>query len=122
MWLKGKRSLIQRDLQIGKKVPGWKLVKCKKGARAWVKETLDAATAVMKKLLKKGAFTEPELLSPTQAQAALKKLKRADDYAKLAEFITQADGGEHVAAETDDGEAIVKPDVSLLLDADGDLL
>jgi len=122
LWIKGMRSRIQRELQLGHKLKHWKLVAGKRGARAWVKEQLAEATKALKKLLGKDAYHEPELLSPTQAENALKKLKNKDGYAKLAQFVTQAEGGEHVAPIDDDRPGIEKPNVELLLDADGDLI
>jgi len=122
LWLKGMRSRIQRELQAGNKLKFWKLVAGKKGARQWVKDELEAVTKVMKKVLGKAAFTEPELLSPTQAQDKLKELKQGDKYELLKPYITQKEGGEHVAPIDDDRPAIVKANVSMLLDADGDLL
>jgi hypothetical protein len=97
-------------------------VKGKKGARQWVKEKMAEAEKAMKKLLGKAAYTEPELLSPTQAETTLKKLKRKAEYKKIAPFITQADGGEHVAPMDDDRPAIEKANVDLLLDPDGDII
>jgi hypothetical protein len=122
MWVKGMRSRIQRELQMGRKLKHWKLIAGKKGARAWAQEQLDAATKVMKKVLGKAAFTEPELLSPTQAQAELKKLKKGDKYELLKPYITQKEGGETVAPIDDPAPAIEKQSVSALLDADGDML
>jgi hypothetical protein len=122
MYVSGMRSRIQRELQAGKKVKGWKLTAGKKGPRQWVSDKLAGAEAVMKKLLKKGAYTEPKLLSPTQAEAALKKLKKGAEYEKLKEYVTQSEGGEHVAPDTDPGEPIEKQAVDMLLDSDGDLL
>jgi hypothetical protein len=122
LWVSGIRSRIQRELQSGVKLKHWKLVKGKKGARQWAKEQIEAATKVMKKLLKKEAYHAPQLLSPTQAEALLKKQKRKAEYEKIAPFITQADGGEHVAPMDDDRPAIEKANVELLLDVDGDII
>jgi hypothetical protein len=122
LWVSGIRSRIQRELQQGIKLKHWKLVKGKKGARQWVKEKMAEAEKAMKKLLGKAAYTEPELLSPTQAESTLKKLKRKAEYAKLTDYITQADGGEHVAPMDDDRPAIEKANVELLLDVDGDII
>lgn len=119
LYLKGIRSRIQRELQAGTKLKHWKLVKGKLGARQWVKEKLEDAQKVMKKLLGKAAFTEPELLSPTQAEEKLKKEKRLAEYEKLKAYITQKEGGEHVAPMDDPRPAILKSDAaSVLQDAD----
>ena len=122
LFVAGIRSRVQRELQMGRKLKHWKIVKGKVGARRWVKEQLDAAAKVMKKVLGKAAYTEPELLSPTQAETALKKLKKKDKYELLRPYITQNEGGEHVVDINDPAPAIEKADVSALLDADGDLL
>jgi hypothetical protein len=122
LWIKGMRSRIQRELQAGRKLKHWKLIAGKKGARQWAADKIEGATKAMKKLLKKAAFTEPELLSPTQAEIALKKLKRGKEYDTLRSYITQKDGGETVAPMDDPSPAIEKTDVSTLLDPDGDLI
>lgn len=122
LWVKGVRSRVQRELQAGKKLRWWKLVRGKMGPRQWAKDKLEDATKIMKKLLKKEAFTEPQLLSPAQAEALLKKQKRGAEYAKLAEFITQAQGGEHVAPIDDPRPAIEKLPAVMMLDTDSDLL
>jgi hypothetical protein len=119
------RSRIQRELQMGRKLKHWKLIAGKKGARAWtsVEAELAKATKVMKKILGKAAFTEPELMSPTQAENALKKAKAKEKYELLKPFIVQKGGGETVAPIDDPAPAIEKTDVSALLaDPDGDLL
>lgn len=122
LFVKGMRARIQRELQAGKKLKHWKLVRGKLGARQWVTDKLDEATKVMKKLLGKAAFTEPELLSPTQAEEKLKEGKKITEYEKLKPFITQKEGGEHVAPIDDPRPAISKGDLSMLLDEDADLL
>lgn len=121
VFLTAARSRIQRELQAGHTVSGWKLVQGKRGARQWIGEKLEEVEAQLKKWrLKADEIYNKKLISPTQADKLFKGDSKKME--KLAEFITQSDGGQHVAPDTDKRPAIEKADVGGLLADDSDLI
>lgn len=119
IFLTAARSRIQRELQAGHKVRGWKLVQGKKGARQWITNRVEDVEKLLKKMrLKADEIYTKKLVSPTQAE---KLFKGTNKWEQFAEFITQSEGGEHVAPESDPRPAIEKADVTALLGDDSDL-
>jgi len=119
IFLTAARSRIQRELQAGHKVRGWKLVQGKKGARQWIANRVGDVEKLLKKMrLKADEIYTKKLVSPAQAE---KLFKGTNKWEQFAEFVTQSEGGEHVAPESDPRPAIEKADVTALLGDDSDL-
>jgi len=74
-WIDELRALAHQMLDGGVPVPGWKLVP-KRGRRQWVDED-KAKAALMASGLTEQELTVTELVSPAQAEKALKKRKLA---------------------------------------------
>lgn len=88
----------------GRRLPGLKLVRGKKGDRYWkepakVKALMDIA---LEPEQVEQMYEPRTLLSPTQAEKLLKK-----DYAALKPFVDQASGGLQLVADSDKRPAVV---------------
>ena len=70
-WLSDLRQLAHQMLEEGKVIPAWKLVP-KRAARRW-RDDAEAVTFLTAAGV--NAYTDPALLSPAQAEKALKKAK-----------------------------------------------
>lgn len=121
-WCKAVRAEAERRLLAGEKVPGFKVVQGKKGARQWV--DVKAAEEVLKGMhLKQEEMYDMKLISPTTAE----KLYKAGtigprQWTKLQELITQNEGKPHVAPESDSRPALeVKPVVEDFADLTSNL-
>lgn len=92
---------------------GWKLVKGKKGARAWVKEKLAAVEELFKKKfrLKSDEMYTRKLITPTQAERILKESPARWEQVNTEEFITQSNGSESLAPAGDKRPAITHASV-----------
>jgi hypothetical protein len=99
-WIKAARAEIERRLFDGQHIPGHKLVRGKKGNRAWVDTTQVEKLMKESFRLKVDEMYERSLISPAQAEKLLKKEypKRWD---RLQELIGQADGKISVALISD---------------------
>ena len=90
-WIKDLRNLAQVALENGVKVPYWKLVNGRQGARKWSDEK-----SVEKKVSGYGEFpneeylTKPELLSPTQMEKLFKKHKLT--FSDLDDYVSRSEG------------------------------
>lgn len=109
-WCKAVRVEAESRMLKGLRIPGYKLVPGKRGARQWA----DAAVAeeTLKSMrLKIEDMYDLKLISPTTAE----KLNKAGtigprQWPKLQELITQNEGKPHVAPDSDKRQAIeVKP-------------
>lgn len=102
-WCKEVRAESERRMLNGEEVAGFKLVKGRRGARAWTdKET---AEALLKKMrYKKEEMYDFKLISPTTAEKLMKTAPRR--WAKLVDMIVQPEGKLHVAPESDKRPAI----------------
>lgn len=69
-WIADVRELAQTMLEAGVRLPGYKLVP-KRGTRQWVDE--EKARSVLRDLLRKEDLLVTKLVSPAQAEKALKK-------------------------------------------------
>lgn len=106
-WCKAIRAEAEHRMLAGARVPGFKLVKGKRGNRAWA--DAEQATKMLRETFRlplEKAFNL-KLISPTQAE----KLAKAGEigprqWPKAQALITQADGKLHVAPETDDRPAV----------------
>jgi hypothetical protein len=99
-WIKAARAEIERRLLDGQVVPGHKLVRGKKGNRAWV--DADQVEKLMKDSfrLKTDEMYERSLISPAAAEKLLKKAS-PKRWERLQELIGQADGKISVALISD---------------------
>jgi hypothetical protein len=70
-WFNAVRDHIHQRLEAGEEFPGWKLV-AKRSTRRW-KDEVEAEKYLRRKLQVAGAFKK-SLVSPAQAETALKKL------------------------------------------------
>lgn len=105
-WCSAIRARANFELSQGNDVPGYKLVKGRKGARAWA--NAEEAEQVLKAMrLKSEEMYDYKLISPTTAE----KLHDAGtigprQWPKLKTLITQPDGKPSVAPEGDKRPAI----------------
>jgi len=99
-WIKELRNMAHVMIDNGVPVPGFKLVQ-KRATRQWVddKKAADALTE-----MGVGAFKEPEVLSPAQAEKELKKRKLAlpDD------LVVAVSSGTTLAPESDPRPAVLQ--------------
>ena len=94
-WLRAVRAEVERRLLQGAPVPGYKLVAGRKGARQWTDQ--QAVEAALVEALG-GAAYEKKILSPAQAEKALRKSPHWDGIAALTR---QSEGAPSVAPEGD---------------------
>jgi hypothetical protein len=108
-FLSALRAEALRRLESGGRVPGWKLVQGKRGARKWADPEAVAEYLNKSVRLKREAYTKSEVLSPAALQKALVKSGELSDrqWAKLQELITQSDGAVGIAPESDKRPAMV---------------
>lgn len=105
-WCKAVRAEVERRLCAGEPVEGYKLVRGRKGARAWI--NADQAEEAMKAMrLKADLLYDRTLISPTTAE----KLYKAGDigprqWPKVQELFHQKEGGPSVAPESDKRPAL----------------
>lgn len=106
-WCKAVRAEAESRLLAGEPVAGYKLVRGRKGARAWVDET--QAETVMKSMrLKSEDMYDYKLISPTTAEKLLKDSPKR--WNRIAELIVQPEGKPSVAPVSDNRPAIeIKP-------------
>jgi hypothetical protein len=94
-WCKAVREKAALELAQGHSVPGWKLVSGRRGARAWADIAL--AEKSLSEALGDGAYKR-SLITPAQAEKALKKAKADFD---LAAMVTQPEGKPALVPESD---------------------
>ena len=106
-WCKSIRAEAERRLLAGDKVPGFKVVQGKRGARQWgdAKAAEEALKAMRVKL---EDMYDLKLISPTSAE----KLAKAGtigprQWPKLQGLIAQSEGKPHVAPDSDSRPALV---------------
>lgn len=106
-WCKAVRAEAERRLLAGEKVPGFKVVAGKKGARQW-RDAKEAEETLKTMRVKLEDMYDFKLISPTSAE----KLAKAGtigprQWPKLQGLITQNDGKPHVAPDSDSRPALV---------------
>ncbi len=111
-YLKAIRAEAERRMLDGKTVPGFKLVKGKRGNRAW--GSPEAAEGMLKGMrLKTEEMYDLSLISPTSAEKLTTGATPAigpRQWIKVKALITQSDGKPHVAPVSDKRQALdVKP-------------
>ncbi len=72
-WLEGLHNSAYHDAKVGRPVPRLKLVEGRSPARKWQANQDHKAEQVLVEKLGDGAYHDPQLLSPTQAEKALGK-------------------------------------------------
>lgn len=102
-WSKAVGAEMHARMMAGKKMPGYKLVEGKKGARAWL-DAIAAEKAMKSMRLKQEEMYSMSLISPTQAEKILKSSTKR--WNKLLRLITQNDGQPHIALEGDKRPAL----------------
>jgi hypothetical protein len=92
-WIKDLRALAFQVLESGSPLPGYKLV-AKRGTRQWIDETA-AKNFLLKSMVE--PYKELEVISPAQAEKALKKIK-----AELpTELVVSVSSGSTLARDSD---------------------
>lgn len=99
IWLKEVRAEVERRLQDGQPVAGFKLVEGRLGNRAWRDES-EVETALKAARLKSDEMYSKKVISPTQAEKLLKDKPKT--WAKIAPLIGDREKGKpSVAPEND---------------------
>ena len=94
-----------RRAQAGRRVPGHKLVQGYQGDRAWTDKA--AVERLLPLVLPEERMYAPrKLVSPTQAEAALKELKRQGEYKALEKYVYRAPGSPQLAPLSDKREEL----------------
>ena len=102
-WIEGIENRAVALLEIGTKIPGWKLVQ-RTGNRRWKEEATEGVIADL--LRKEGGvkvgdmFTSPKLKSPAQIEKLLEKNKRG-----LIDPLVERPLGAHTLVRDDDKRA-----------------
>ena len=100
-WLKAIEGFVFEELEAGKKVPGFKLVKGK-SSRKW-SDDVAVEKYFRKKRLKVGEMFDQKLITPPQAEKFLGKAK----YADMGELVIKSDGKPALANESDKRPALI---------------
>ena len=98
-WIKSLRELAQQMLENNINVPDFKLV-AKRGTRRWA-NTIEAQ--VVLEQLGINPFTEPDVISPAQAEKELKKLKKE----LPSDIVVSVSSGNTLAEASDPRPAVV---------------
>lgn len=106
-WCKAVRAEAERRLLAGEKVPGFKVVAGKKGARQWADAKVAEETLKTMRVKLEDMY-DMKVISPTSAE----KLAKAGtigprQWPKLQGLITQNEGKPHVAPASDPRQALV---------------
>lgn len=122
-WLKSFKKVLLTRMQDGENVPGFKLVKGRKGNRKWI---LNEEGEINRKKvenflrgrdLKKADIITEQLLSPAQAKKLIEgKLDTPRLQNAFKKLLTQTDGKVTYAPESDKREAIIPESPLDLLD------
>lgn len=105
-WLRAVRQHVFAELNLGRKIPGYKLVEGKRGARKWSSE-LEAEELLKSMRLRLDEMYTRKLVSPTQLEKILKKDKTTRRWTRAKTLITQADGKPSVTTADDPKPALV---------------
>ncbi|MEE9356599.1 MAG: DUF2800 domain-containing protein [Methylococcaceae bacterium] len=103
-WTKEVRACVEGELIAGNVVPNYKLVRGKKGNRAWIDEI--EAEATMKSMrLKLDEMYDQSLKTPTKLEKLLKE-EKPRKWDRIKALITQAEGKPSVAHKDDKRPAL----------------
>lgn len=110
-WIKAVRSEVEKRLLAGVKVPGYKLVEGRRGARRWEDDTKVRALFKEMRLTQEEIF-DFKLKSPTEMESLLKATPKRWKRVLESKLIVQSPGGKSVAPDTDARAAIsvLRPD------------
>ncbi len=100
-WIKAVRAVLSRRVDLGERVPGWKLVE-KRANRKWSSE--DAVAAKFEEIMGDDAFEPRAVLSPAKMEKALKKF--GADPKMIGPFVTRESSGTTLVRESDARPAI----------------
>lgn len=105
-WIKSLREYAHYLVQHGTDVPGWKLVKGRSGRRRWTNERSEsrADNYLRRKGYRNADRYNRTLISPTQAEALLKKGGHDTEY--LKRFYTKPEGRPKLAPADDPRPAV----------------
>lgn len=101
------RAAVERELQNGMDVPGWKLVEGKRGHRKWSNEARVQELMEEQFRMKRKEMFKETLISPSDAEKLMKK-QRPGRWNKLQKWIEQAPGKPSVVPAADKRPAIQK--------------
>lgn len=96
-WCDAVRTAAVREAEFGNKIPGWKMVAGKRGARQWSDPKQVEAIVRNSMRIPIPLAYKMSLISPTQAEKAFKPKQ----YERLKEFIEQPDGKPALVPESD---------------------
>lgn len=104
-WLNKLEEYVNNALDAGKPelAPGWKHVEGKKGHRGWTDEG-EAAEVLSLLLPKDVIYTDPKLVSPSQAESLLKGKAGRE---AIAPYTKQGKAGRVLVPESDDRPSLV---------------
>ena len=107
-WLDGLHKSAYNDATYGRPVPWMKMVDGRRPARKWKENHKHKAETVLVEVLgKKNAYDDPKLLSPAQAETALRKKAGKDAYAKLVKrFVDEGMPAQILVPEEDSRDEI----------------
>lgn len=110
-WIKGVEGAVQRDLEAGKKIPGFKLVE-KRANRAWVNEaeTIEALTNTAAS--EDDYFTPRELKSPAQVEKIVTLGSKEDRKKFVNALAHKPTSGLTVAKDSDPRPAVNAPAIA----------
>lgn len=109
-WFKSLKVAVQEKLERGEHVAGWKLVQ-KEARRAWAVDDFLVVQQLTSLGVDKAAlYTEPSLVSPNQAEQAMKKAGLPPAKRKvLDDLVTRDSSGITLVPEADKRPAISNP-------------
>jgi hypothetical protein len=110
IWIAAVEAHARGAAERGLVIPGWKLA-AKRSTRKWISE--EDASAALTFLLEENRFAPPELLSPAQAERALKRAKLAKPKT-WDELITWTDPGTTLVPADDPRPAVAPSAVAAL--------
>ena len=105
-WCDAVEDSTRKNLTLGTKVPGLKLVAGRQGPRKWT--DAKEAEEILRRALKVDEVYERKVISPTSAEKLAKSRRIGPKYwARLNELISRADGKPAIVPADDPREAIV---------------
>jgi len=99
-WIKGVEGAVQRELEAGNKIPGFKLVE-KRSNRAWVDEAKVLEALANSAAAEEDYLTPRELKSPAQIEKIIALGKKADREKLVNSLAHKPPGGLTIAKDSD---------------------
>jgi hypothetical protein len=91
-----------RAVNLGRHLPGWKVVNGRMGNRKWVDEK--AVEQKLKAVFGEAAYKPKQVVSPAEAEKAAKKLKA--DWEQFVAYVTQAEGAKSLVRDDSPKQAV----------------